>query len=56
LILNLTTDESLVQQYVVEKGDNLTKIGRNTALAGSISMRQTRMLLKIPILFSPVGD
>jgi nucleoid-associated protein YgaU len=53
LVLNITTDESAVQEYVVTAGDNLTKIGKKFGLSWKQIYEANKDVIKNPDLIQP---
>lgn len=53
LVLNITTDESAVQEYVVAAGDNLTKIGKKFGLSWKQIYEANKDVIKNPNLIQP---
>ena len=53
LILNITTDENAAQEYVVESGDNLTKIGRKYGVSWKQIYEANKNVIKNPDLIQP---
>ena len=53
LVLNITTDESAVQEYVVAAGDNLTKIGKKFGLSWKQVYEANKDVIKNPDLIQP---
>ena len=53
LVLNLTTDAPAAQEYVVEAGDNLTKIGKKYGVSWQQVYEANKDVIKNPDLIQP---